>query len=147
MPCPKCNGRTKAGAACQHKTCKYAPKCVHHTQLRVGPSNIAGRGLFAKEAIRKNAVVSDYTLGTEPLTAAQFHAKYPSGRATHVWRHPGGTYFDAIDGSKSIAGMANRAPRGGRNNAKITGGGKLKATRAIRRGEELTVGYGPAFRV
>ena len=93
------------------------------------------------------SIVGDYTLGTDALTAAQFGAKYPTGRATHVWRHPNGTYYDAKDGGTSIAGMANRAPRGGRNNARITGGGKLKVTRAIRPGEELTVAYGPAFRL
>lgn len=120
---------------------------MHHTQVRVGPSNIAGRGLFAKERLRKGTVFADYTLGTHALTSAQFDTKYPNGRATHVWKHPSGTFYDATDASKSIAGMANRAPRGGRNNALITGGGKLKTKRVIKRGEELTVGYGPGFHI
>ena len=76
----------------KHKTCKYAPRCFHHTQVQVRPSQIAGRGLFAKEPIRKGAVVADYTHGTQALTQAEFLSKYPSGRATHVWRHPSGTY-------------------------------------------------------
>ena len=147
MPCPLCNGKTKEGRPCRHRTCKYAPKCMHHTQVQVKASNIAGRGLFAKEPLRKNVVFADYTVGTDALGATQFQARYPDGKATHVWKHPRGPYYDALNASKSVAGMANRAPRNQRNNARITGGGKLKTTRAVRKGEELTVGYGAAFRL
>ena len=147
MVCPVCNGQTKAGKPCKHRTCKYAPKCMHHTQVQVKPSNISGRGLFAKGAIRKGQVVGDYTKGTAVLSHSEFTSKYPTGRATHVFRHQNGLYFDATDGTKSVAGFANRAPRGKRNNARITGGGKLTTLRAIKDGEEILVGYGPGFRI
>jgi hypothetical protein len=120
---------------------------MHHTQVTVAPSAISGRGLFAKGDIRAGTVIADYTVGTQALSAHQFATKYPTGRATHVWRHPRGVYFDAVDASKSIAGMANRAPRGGRNNSRITGGGKLMTTRAVPEGREITAAYGAAFRV
>ena len=147
MVCPTCKGVTKDGKPCKHKTCKFAPKCFHHTQVRVAPSSIAGKGLFAKEPIRKGSVVADYTVGTERLTRNQFQAKYPSGKATHVWKGPGDTYYDAEDDAKSVSGMANRAPAGKRNNARITGGGKVKTTRPIKAGEEITVSYGQGYRI
>ena len=103
-------------------------------------------GVFAKEPMRQGAAFADYTLGTKRLTAAEFRQKYTSARATHVWKHPRGAYYDAVDGSKSIAGMANRAPRGGRNNAKIKASGRLVTTRAVRANEELLVSYGGGFR-
>ena len=147
MPkCPTCNATTKAGAPCKHRTCKYAPKCMHHTQVRVGPSAVHGNGVFAKVDMRRGSAFANYTLGTKPLTAAQFRAAYPNGRATHVWQRPSGTYFDATNGGMSIAGMANRAPRGGRNNAKIAKSGQLVTTKAVRAGQELLVSYGGAFR-
>ena len=148
MVCPLCKGTTKDNQPCKRKTCKFAPMCFQHTSVEVKPSNIAGRGLFAKRDIRTGEIVGDYTIGTKQLTPGQFRAKYPNGRATHVWSPRGrGTYYDATDGSKSVAGKANRAPSGGRNNAKITGGGKLKAKQRITKGREILVGYGAGFRV
>ena len=119
----------------------------HHTKVRVAPSAIAGRGLFAKADLRRGETIADYTLGTNALTSAQFFARYPSGRATHVWQHPSGTYYDARDLSKSVAGAANRAPKGKRNNARITGGGKLQVQRPVKAGTEILTSYGPGFRV
>ena len=59
----------------------------------------------------------------------------------------GGVYYDATDASKLVAGMANRAPSGGINNAKITGGGKIQAKSRIPQGREILVGYGAGYRV
>ena len=148
MVCPLCNAKTKSNQPCKRKTCKFAPKCFQHTSVTVAPSNIAGRGLFAQRAIRAGEIVGDYAVGTERLSAAQFRAKYPNGRATHVWAPRGGSvYYDAVDPRKSIAGMANRGPTGAQNNAKITAGGKIKAKRNIPQGREILVGYGPGFRL
>jgi len=87
--------------------------------VEVKPSTIAGRGLFARAP----------------------------RRATHVWAPNKSVYYDALNASKSVAGMANRAPRGGRNNAKITGGGKIKALAQIPQGREVLVGYGAGYRL
>lgn len=146
MPCPLCTGTTKAGLPCKRKTCKYAPRCRQHSKVRVGPSSIHGTGVFAKEDLRKGEAFASYLEGTRPLTAEQFAAAYPTGRATHVWRHPSGTYYDATDGKTSIAGMTNRSPRGGRNNAKIAKSGRAVTTRPVRAGQELLVSYGSGFR-
>ena len=147
MVCPICNGKTKNNQPCKRRTCKFAPKCHDHTKVEVKPSTIAGRGLFARAPIRKNEIVGNYTVGTQKLTPAQFLTKYPSGRATHVWAPNKSVYYDALNASKSVAGMANRAPRGGRNNAKITGGGKIKALAQIPQGREVLVGYGAGYRL
>ena len=147
MVCPICNGRTKGGQPCKRHTCKFAPKCFQHTKVQVGASNIpgAGRGIFAKTDINRSEVVANYTVGTERLNPAQFRANYPSGRATHVWAPRGSTvYYDATDASKSVAGMANR---GARNNARITGGGRIKAKQRIPRGREILVSYGAGYRM
>ena len=148
MVCPVCNARTKANQRCKRNTCKFAPKCFQHTSVEVKRSNISGRGLFAKKDIRAGEIVGDYTVGTERMTNAQFLAKYPSGKATHVWApRAGGVYYDAKDSKKSVAGMANRAPSGGRNNARITGGGKIQANSKIPEGREILVGYGPGYKI
>jgi hypothetical protein len=117
--------------------------CRQHSPLEVRPSPIAGRGLFARRAIKKDERVADYTMGV-PMNETEFYAAYPDGRATHVWRHSNGTYYDLTDPALSVAGMANRAPR---PNARITGGGKLQTRRAVAADTELTVAYGPAYRL
>ena len=101
--------------------------------------------MFAKRPIRKNEIVADYTMGTR-LTDAEFQAKKEAGRATHVALIQK-QYYDASDPSTTIAGMANRAPSGGRNNLKLTQTGKLKAPRPIPAGRELLLAYGNAFRI
>ena len=148
MVCPVCKAKTKANQPCKRKTCKFAPKCFQHTSVAVRPSSIAGRGLFAKKDIRAGEIVGDYTIGTDRLNTGQFRARYPGGRATHVWApRAGGVYYDATDASKSVAGMANRAPSGGRNNARITGGGKIQAKSRVPQGREILVSYGPGYRL
>lgn len=145
MVCPTCNGVTKAGAPCKMKTCKFAPTCRHHTAVQVAPSPIHGQGLFARRRIAANTVVGNYRVGTQELTRAQFLAKYPNGRASHVWApRDAGPYYDARDLRKSIAGAANTA----RNpNARINGNGKLQTRQAIPAGREITVAYGSGFRL
>ena len=146
MACPQCGATAKStGARCKRKTCKYAPHCFHHSSVQINPSQIAGRGLFAKKAIRKGEVVADYTFA-DKITSAQFQAKKRAGTATHI-ALINGQYFDASDASTTVAGMANRAPRGRRNNVKLTGAGKVRAQRHIAAGSELLMGYGNAFRM
>ena len=144
MPrCPQCNGITKAGQRCKNLTCKFAPKCRLHTQVSVGQSTIpnAGRGLFARDDLRKNDIVGDYTHGTRAMSREMFQSHYPDGRASHV-ALIGGVYYDAIDGSKSVAGKANRASRGGQNNARINQNGRLVLTKNINKGQEILLSYG-----
>ena len=126
------------------RTCKFAPKCRYHTQVEVRPSSIHGLGLFARRPIAKNDVVADYRLGTDELTRAQFRARYPNGRATHVWApRDSGPFYDGKNLQKSVAGAANRT----RNpNARINANGKLTARRRIPVGREITTSYGGNFK-
>ena len=147
MACPRCGARTKAGGQCKRKTCKYAPKCFSHTNVEVAPSSItgAGHGLFAKKPIRAGEIVGEYNFA-EQITPQQYQAKRAAGTATHValFRNQ---YYDATDVRRTVAGMANRAPTGGRNNLKLTATGRLKATRNIPAGRELFLAYGSAYRL
>ena len=146
--CPQCNALTKAGQRCKNKTCKWAPKCHNHTALEVKQSNIpgAGRGLFARRTIKQGETIANYTLGTQPLTQQMFDMRYPDGRATHVAQIHG-TYYDASNSAKSIAGMINRAPSGSRNNARINQNGGVVTTKPIRAGQELFLSYGRSYRL
>ena len=143
--CPLCNGKTQSNKPCKLRTCKFAPKCWHHTPVEVKPSNIpnAGRGLFAKRNIPPGEYIADYTIGTRAMTEEQFEHKYPEKRkATHVWQGASKVYYDATNGEKSIAGMVNRPPRGKHSNARITNTGRLRSKKKrIRTGTEVLVGY------
>ena len=148
MPnCPKCNGTTRQGQPCKLHTCKFAPKCHHHSKVKVGASRIAGRGLIAREDIRRGEIVADYKLGTTQLNHGEFMRKYPNGRATHVWSPGGNVYYDGSNLNKSVAGAANRGSGSNRANSKINGGGKLVTKQNVKRGSEILVSYGAAFRL
>ena len=76
----------------------------------------------------------------------EYQAKRQAGSATHI-ALIGKTYYDASDPTRTIAGMANRAPQGGRNNLRLTKTGKLQAKTNIPQGRELLLAYGRAFKV
>eukprot|EP00965_Chrysotila_dentata_P184432 6088751-Pleurochrysis_carterae.AAC.1 len=88
-PCVQCNGVTTKkpnNPRCRLMTCKFAPKCYHHTQVCVGQSNIpnGGRGVVATERIPRNTIISYITLGTEEMDRATFYARYHNRTPTHV---------------------------------------------------------------
>jgi hypothetical protein len=145
MACPQCTGTTKSNARCKRKTCKYAPKCHSHTSVQVGQSRVSGRGLFAKKPIRKGEIVADYNFA-DPITPQEYHSKRTAGKATHI-ALVRGQYLDASDATRTVAGMANRAPKGRRNSLTLTKTGKLRATKNIRAEDELFLAYGKAFRM
>ena len=145
MVCPQCKAKTKDNQPCKRHTCKFAPKCYQHTSVAVAPSQMpnAGRGLFAKKPIRKGEIVADYTFAPK-ISRAAYDAKRLAGTATHIAMIKG-DYYDASDVSTTVAGMANRAPSGGRNNLRLTKTGKLQAQRSIAQGRELLLAYGRAY--
>lgn len=112
----------------------------------VRASNIpcAGEGAFAARNIDAGEFIDDYRHGSLRLSAGEFAARYPSGRATHVWTADGRVYYDA---QHARCGKLNRAPRGGRNNARILKSGRIIATRRINCGDEILVAYGRGYNV
>ena len=151
MVCPTCNGTTLNNRSCRIRTCKFAPRCRHHTPVEVKRSSIpnAGMGLFARVAVKKGAVLVNYTHNNERMTEAQFKKKYPSGKATHV-AYVNGAYYDGSNLSRNVAGAANNAgsKKSGRvNNAYIAKSGNMKATKNIPKGREVLTAYGPGFRL
>lgn len=138
MRCDQCVANVK-DRRCKLTTCKWAPYCWLHTPVEVGLSNIpgAGRGLFAKRDIPMNTKFGDYKKGKV--------LDKPT-KGTHI-ALIGGVYYDASDVRRTIAGIANRAPKGKKNNCKLTKTGFTVTIRKIKAGEELYLGYGPAYRI
>jgi len=148
--CVQCNGTTKNGSRCKLHTCKYAPKCHYHTLVEVKKSTLpgAGDGVFAKKDIKKDTIIGDYKVGTIKMTPAQTDAKYKGKgkRATHVWGPSGKVQYDGkVPPATSIAGKFNQCRKGQdcKSNGKIYGSGSIKATKNIKKGQEVYVtGYG-----
>ena len=145
MVCPQCSGKTQNGAQCKRKTCKFAPKCFSHTSVRVAPSNVAGRGLFAKQNIKKGEILADFTHAAE-ISQAELKQMRAQGTATHV-AQVGKKLYNGNDPKRTVAGMANRAPKGQRNNLQLTKTGKLRASQPVKAGKELFLAYGNAYRL
>jgi len=144
MSCYQCKGITKRGTRCSLSTCRWAPYCHLHTPCEVKRSPIHGRGLFARADIPKDTIIGDYTVGTKLI---------PDPDAmTDEWRHNahhllqvGRRLYDARDWRKSIAGIANQAPRGQVNQVMFTKTGKLKTKQRVPKGRELFVSYGRSY--
>ena len=142
----QCNGVTKTGARCRIKTCKYAPKCHHHTALQTRPSGVAGTGAFARRDVKSGEKVADYTRGTRQMSKAQLDAMYPQNKPTHVAMIHG-SYYDATNSKMSIAGTINRADQKHPQNVRLTGSGSIKATKNISAGSELFMNYGADYHI
>ena len=82
----------------------------------------------------------------ERISQEEYQAKRKAGSATHV-ALIGNEYYDGSDVSKTVAGMANRAPKGQRNNLTLTKTGRLRANKVIGPGQELLLSYGSAYRL
>jgi ribosomal protein L33 len=144
MVCPQCKGKTKNNQPCKLKTCKFAPKCHHHTSVEIKQSGISGRGLFAKKDIKNNEMLADYNMGSQ-ISEAEFNRRRLTGKATHIALIKG-KYLDASNPKKTVAGMVNRG-QGGKNNVKLTNTGKIKANKNIKQGKELFMGYGRGYKI
>ena len=149
--CPQCTGTTKTGGRCRRQTCKYSPFCYAHKAFLVGDSSIpdAGKGVFAARALRRGGTVGDYTIATVVQTESEFLEAYPDKRATHT-AVIDDTYYTALGTGKrthNAIGMANRAPKGRRNNARILASGRVVASKGISKGSEVFLAYGSSYRI
>ena len=149
--CPQCTGTTKTGDRCRRTTCKYAPFCAAHKAFRVGDSTIpdAGKGAFAARALKRGETVGDYTIATLAQTEVEFLETYPDKRATHTAKIDD-TYYTSLGTGKrthNAIGMANRAPKGRRNNARILASGRVVASKLIPKDSEIFLAYGSSYRI
>ena len=149
--CPQCTGTTKAGGRCRRTTCKCAPYCYAHTALLVGDSTIpdAGKGVFAARALKRGGTVGDYTIATVAQAESEFLETYPDKRATHTAKIDD-MYYTALGSGKrthNAIGMANRAPKGRRNNARILASGRVVASKGIPKDSEIFLAYGGSYRI
>jgi len=149
--CPQCTGTTKTGGRCRRTTCRYAPFCAAHKAFRVGDSTLpdAGKGAFAARALKRGDTVGDYTIATLAQTEVELLETYPDKRATHTGKIDG-TYYTALGTGKrthNAIGMANRAPKGRRNNARILASGRVVASKKIPMDSEIFLAYGSGYRI
>ena len=109
----------------------------------VGPSAIAGRGVFATRDIAIH-VLGRYT--GERLTAAEVVARYPHGEGAYVLHAGGGLYLDAVahdDEDADWPRFMNSPYKTGRAaNAQFEAGGVVRTTANIRAGGEVLIAYG-----
>jgi len=146
-PTQRCAADNKSGEQCGCRTAKGRHCHVHmrlHDGLRVMQSPIAGMGLFASRDFRCGEHITDYT-GDELVLS---HDRVGGPYALAL------TQRKAIDAARTNTAYGRWAndPRGSDMSAnaefvinRATGTGRLRATRAIAKGSEVLVSYGPAY--
>ena len=150
-PCKRCIANTKKDTQCKRTKCRYAPFCAAHRAFNVGESTIPGvdKGLFATSNIKQGETLGDYTIATVRQNETDFLQTYPDKRATHT-ALVNGVYYTAMGTGKrtqNAIGLANRAPSGRRNNARILKSGRVIASRPIAAENEIFLAYGSGFKI
>jgi hypothetical protein len=149
MPTQRCTASTKTGGHCRALT-RRGQYCWNHLRaidgLRIKASSVpgAGLGLFAEK---------DFPTGSHLTRYTGDYRRTQDGRI-------GGYYFLQLTNAKSIdAARTNTDSGRWANDARgspfepnselvthpATGSGRLRATRNIKKGEEIFVSYGPRY--
>lgn len=154
----QCSGTTKSKERCKKRTTTDHKCWIHASKedgVRVKKSNIpqAGKGLFAEKDFKKEEKVTDYC--GERLTKQQLDQRYDEDETAQYAVQMGNNYF--IDARKStdcfgryinsplrtkFKGNVRFATRPGQS-GKVS----IKATRNIKKGSELYLPYGRAYRL
>ena len=143
--CDRCHFLKPDGTRCKLSTCTTGRYCWIHTKkrygLRVKPSTVGGKGLFAAKRFRPGTTVSRYT--GDVLTLNEKLARYPNDDAEYVLQVGNtGRFIDARSTQSSVARYTNDCRGTGRPcNARFRGS-FIKATRVIDDGQEVLVPYG-----
>ena len=157
--CLQCSAKTKSQMRCKRTTCKYLPYCYTHLKsikgVVVKPSTLpgnAGDGLFAVKKFKTGDKILDYT--GEVISLEDRNNRYGTTASDYM---PYGLETKStppvkiVDGAcqRSAAAYSNDGGHAGiGNNAKLVthqGKGSLKAIKNINPGQEIYVGYGPAY--
>lgn len=148
----RCRGRTRAGDRCKRNTIKHWDVCFQHLMsvhgVQVKPSNIpgAGLGLFAARDFHRNEQIGPY-IG-DKLTTAQIDARYgEDNTAPYALKTRNDRYVD----SACKRGFTAYINHSGRPNSRfVLYRGKARVVadiNLIREGREITVSYGPEYRL
>ena len=133
--------------ACRRAIERENPAFSPPLLLSVRPSTIGphvGDGLFVGDiSLAAGLLLGYFQEGSQCMTREQFLLKYPDQIATHV-AQIGSQY---LDGTLSIWGKMNRAPRGKRNNVRLGQNGSLRISRTVHPFSELFLAYGNAYRI
>ena len=110
----------------------------------------ADKGIFTTRNIKQGGTIGDYTVATVRQNEAGFLQTYPDKRATHT-ALVNEVYYTAMGTGKrtqNAIGLANRAPSGRRNNARIMKSGRVIAPRPIVAGPgEIFLAYGNGYKI
>lgn len=157
------------GRRCRKRACVGVPYCWMHLRsqlhLRIKASSVAsaGKGLFAEDpraapnaiVFRPNDIIVVY--GGERVTRAELEARYGDYTAPYGLQIYGQHYEDAAC-RRGPGALANHAPSPvanarysyqkprQRQQQQQPPVAVLKATKAIRNGQEILVSYGPHYR-
>ena len=158
LKCVRCTATTAKGARCRNKVCIGVDTChAHRTKtlgLAVKKSKIpnAGKGLFATRDFKQNEVIGKYT--GDILTRQENnerHGQHP--------KHDLNAYGVGITSAKKVVdascnrglmslanGSANKASANARYMDKLMQGKvNVRATKKIRKGQEIIVHYGAGY--
>jgi hypothetical protein len=163
--CNRCVSDTSAGQQCRRRTCVVGPMCWQHTighfKVRILPSPVSGRGLFAwdprraaahQPVFRRGDCIVWYAFGQDPFTIpiadpTQFTYAVELSRNT---RQGTQRIINAYKTNFFPGRYANRGGRGNSYNAEIKGrvkNVKLIATKNIFHNTEIFVPYGSSYRL
>ena len=153
MGTQRCVAETKAKGQCRLMTRHGAHCWVHLAQkfgARIKPSTLqgAGKGLFAARDFRKGDKVARYTGDLIPVAKEAKHGENHSHYQLLLSEQGQGAIIDAARTNAAEGRMVNDARGSGqRNNCRFSCDqtrktAVLRATRNIKKGEELFVNYG-----
>lgn len=144
--CDRCTALTLDGTRCKRNTCTTGPTCYQHTQgLRVKPSHVAGKGLFATRNFQPNTLIAPYV--GEKLKRKTFNRQH---RDPQYAIGVGNWVIDARRSNSGVARYINdcretRYPC----NASFDKAGRSRvlvhARRRIRTGSEIFAPYGSGY--
>lgn len=156
----QCTEHTKAGHRCKRRTVIGSPYCSSHLTsihyLKIKPSTIpgAGKGLFAwnprdsnsnEVLFSRDELICRYQ--GELISKTELIERYEDKTPPYVVGVSANSFEDGAI-RRGIGSLANTLP--GHNNATISiyrGHASLKATKAIRHGDEILLSYGRQYKL
>jgi hypothetical protein len=158
VDCVRCKFMRENAQRCKRRTCIRKDYCWQHLRAKLGvdvrPSSLgsrSGKGLFAYKDFRKGNKVANYS-GVVVKADKAKNSQYAV-----AWRH--GNVVDAKSSQHSVGRYANTCRGADKKKKKCKGNNSkiardftrrlisLKATKKIKKGEEVFNSYGPGFRI